>query len=527
MEKIKLIEEINKATENKFGFSLKSATVNRRADFCVLEFWYNDGVILETETKTLVFNKCFELLPKRYDFELKFTKNFVGEDFVTETMEEFLKNNYPAVFSKTKKVMLSGEKQFSIVLLIDILSYEYALKKNVSGLLAEFLQNKFFGYSFDVTLIKNETESIAEIEKVKNDYQKSEADQNSVRKIEVLEPKVLVGKEISFPANYIKDIIEPQENVIVCGKIQLLKSYENKPVISENPEEKKHRACTTFKWVLHGFTGSINCIYFAGKAAKTKLLTLEENQEIVARGNVQTSKFSGELVLMVNDISTCKLPTDFKEQFVFHLEKPFYEFVKPEPVVVYAQDDLLNFAEEKHVPEYLLGRTFVCYDLETTGTHFEEGDKMVEIGAVKIENGKITESFSCLVNPERPISPKASQVNGIYDADVANSYKDYQVLQDFYKFTRGATLIGYNNIMFDNVFLVGQGKNCRWNFEQPTEDVFKYAQKFVHGVKNYKLGTIAAKLGVPLENAHRAVYDATATAEIFIKLAENLKLTEN
>ena len=76
------------------------------------------------------------------------------------------------------------------------------------------------------------------------------------------------------------------------------------------------------------------------------------------------------------------------------------------------------------------------------------------------------------------------------------------------------------------VFLKGQGKNCRWNFDNEVVDTFKLAQKFVHGVKNYKLGTIAEKLGVVLDNAHRAIFDALATAEVFIKLAANLKNDE-
>ena len=149
---------------------------------------------------------------------------------------------------------------------------------------------------------------------------------------------------------------------------------------------------------------------------------------------------------------------------------------------------------------------------------------MVEIGAVKIVNGKITEKFRSYVNPDgKKIDPKASETTGIYDEDVADALMDYQVLQDFYKFTRDAVIIGYNNINFDNVFLFGQAKKCRWNFDNETEDVFKLAQKYVSGVKNYKLGTIASSLGVLLENAHSAIYDAMATAEIFIKIAENIE----
>ena len=84
-------------------------------------------------------------------------------------------------------------------------------------------------------------------------------------------------------------------------------------------------------------------------------------------------------------------------------------------------------------------------------------------------------------------------------------------------------MTGYNILNFDMRFLVGQGKTARWNFDNEAVDVYHMAQKYVHGVKNYKLGTIAAKLGVVLDNAHRAVYDAIATAEVFIKLAENIK----
>ncbi|MBP3581222.1 MAG: hypothetical protein J6J33_00545, partial [Clostridia bacterium] len=87
----------------------------------------------------------------------------------------------------------------------------------------------------------------------------------------------------------------------------------------------------------------------------------------------------------------------------------------------------------------------------------------------------------------------------------------------------GAILTGYNIINFDMVFLRGQGKTCRWNFDNEVDDVYKLAQKYVHGVRNYKLGTIAEKLGVTLDNAHRAVYDALATAEVFLKIAKDIK----
>ena len=163
---------------------------------------------------------------------------------------------------------------------------------------------------------------------------------------------------------------------------------------------------------------------------------------------------------------------------------------------------------------------FVCYDFETTGLHYVSGDRIIEIGAVKIDNGKITERFMSYVDPEKHIPEESSAISGIVDEDVKGAPTADKVLQDFYKWTRGAIIIGYNNINFDNIFLIGQGNSARWNFDNETDDVFKWAQKYVRGAKNFKLKTIADKLGVTLDNAHRAVYDALATAEVFIKIQE-------
>ena len=90
---------------------------------------------------------------------------------------------------------------------------------------------------------------------------------------------------------------------------------------------------------------------------------------------------------------------------------------------------------------------------------------------------------------------------------------------DFYKFTRGAALVG-QNVSFDYGFLSYFGKKYGYNFETEMEDTWQLAMQNLRGLKNYKLKTICAKLGVSLENAHRAVHDATATAECFIKLYE-------
>ena len=174
--------------------------------------------------------------------------------------------------------------------------------------------------------------------------------------------------------------------------------------------------------------------------------------------------------------------------------------------------------DERKVAPFFKDKQIVVFDFETTGFKAYEGDKIVEIGAVKIIDGAIVESFRTLVNPERQIPAESTAVHHITDKDVVNAPKAAQALQDFYKFTKGCLLVGYN-VGFDYSFLSKQGKDCGYIFDNKVFDCYRLAQKHVKKTKNYKLITVAKELGVNLENAHSALYDTIATAEVLIKLA--------
>lgn len=546
-----LIDKLNEYTDYKYEFSLKSAVLERSADFCVIEIYYNDGVILDSAKKKEIEGIMLGITPQNFKYQVKFVKKFVNEESLKEELEKYIKTNYPSV-----TFLIESIKQenlvFDIKLIIDGLSYEHVTKVNLKDKIVKYFKSRYKEYEYKVEMRESNILVEDKEKLLKESYVEEEVDLLAPRKIEVFNKEVYIGEEIEAPASYIKDKEKLGEFAVFCGKIKGLKKYvyeykvkekeaetEESDSNFEKPEtdkdeadarqqentekEAKTRERTVFRWNLTGFTDSISCCYNATKMTKAKMEVLEDGTSVIVRGKLVVSKFSGELQLFVKDISTCTLPENFEEVIIYRSEKPFYEWVKPEKYVSYKQDNLMNFFEEKVVPPHLKDKIFVCYDLETTGVHFESGDRIIEIGAVKIENGKITESFSTLVNPERSIPVEASKVNHIYDKDVKDAIKADQALQDFYKFTRGAILIGYNNINFDNVFLIGQGKNCRWNFDNETEDVFPLAQKFVFGVKNYRLITIAEKLGIVLDNAHRALFDTVATAEVFIKLAEKLE----
>lgn len=553
----KFTEELNKFSNNKYEFKLKSALLERSADFCVVEILYKDGILLSPKDRKEIEEYVLSFLPKDYKYEFKFIKRYVNEEKVFDDAKTFFKKNFPSVSNKIESVKLENNT-FKIVAMVDELSFDHAKNKKIDVELVKFLKGEYEKFDFECELkqakvfVEDERE-----EQIKNYHEEAE-DIYANRKIEFFDIVPLVGEfEEGTKADYIKDKTKPEENVVVCGTINYIqervikrKPKEDKeqkpeeqseePAKTEESQEKKDIAVDEneaenenvkaendtkyqrklYKFSLSDFTGEMNCVFFSNKENQAKIEKLDKGSVIVVRGSLEEDAYSGGNTLKVKEIAYCSLPENQTEYIEYRKEKPFYEFVEPEKIVTFTQDNLLNFAEEKITPKYLQNKTFVCYDFETTGLHYVNGDKIIEIGAVKIENGKITEKFMSFVDPEMHIPEESSAISGIVDSDVKGAPTADKVLQDFYKWTRNAIIIGYNNINFDNIFLLGQGKDARWNFDNETDDVYRWAQKYVRGAKNYKLKTIADKLGVTLDNAHRAVYDALATAEVFIKIQE-------
>ena len=551
-----LIEQLNDYTNNEYKFILKSALLQKDADFCVLEILYKDGTIISATKKQELVEFCENILPKVYKYSFNFVKNYINEDRIKDNFVEFMTKTFPSISYDLVDVALDGVK-FDIKVKIDDSSYEHAKQKHFGTTAKTHFKKMYEDYEFDVHYEEDSVYKEDELQIMKENYVEEDVDIYAKRKIEFTNVVPLIGENFEEQASYIVDKKSPENEIVVCGKIKNIKDIviKRKPkkeqeqteevvenaennvieepepvaeVSQETASNKQDEALPKYerkmyKWTMEDPTGEINCLFMSNKENQAKLEKLEKDSVIVVRGNLEDDKFSGGLTLKVKDLAYCSLPENFVEYVEWKKEKPFYEFVEPEKMVVYAQDDLMSFAEVKEVCPYLKDKTFVCFDFETTGLHYENGDRIVEIGAVKIVNGKITEKFVTFVDPEKHIPAESTKITGITDDDVKGAPKDYQALQDFYKFTRGATLVGHNILGFDMRFLVGQGKTCRWNFDNDAIDTYHMAQKYVHGVKNYKLGTIAEKLGVVLENAHRAINDTIANAEVFIILAENIK----
>ena len=162
--------------------------------------------------------------------------------------------------------------------------------------------------------------------------------------------------------------------------------------------------------------------------------------------------------------------------------------------------------------------SFVVFDIETTGLSPKEC-KITEIGAIKIEHGEITDKFSQLINPGVLIPPNITDLTGITDEMVADKPHIDSVLPKFLEFCHGCAVVAHN-AQFDCGFIRYNAAELNLEFHNKTVDTLKISRELFPNERKHSLDAICKRLGVSLENHHRAVDDATATAEIFLKFVE-------
>lgn len=172
--------------------------------------------------------------------------------------------------------------------------------------------------------------------------------------------------------------------------------------------------------------------------------------------------------------------------------------------------------------------TFVAYDLETTGRS-PKTDAIIEIGAVKVCNGKVVESrefiFQEFVRPyKKGVSEEITRLTGITEEDVRKARQMWEVFPDFMEFAGDCVLVGYNNVRFDSRFLVRAGRYSNIIMQNPQFDVMKYADGFRTKLgitdEGLSLGILSKKLGIENPEAHRALADAITTARVYLRLKE-------
>ena len=162
-------------------------------------------------------------------------------------------------------------------------------------------------------------------------------------------------------------------------------------------------------------------------------------------------------------------------------------------------------------------KDYICVDLETTGLN-PKTEKIIEIGAVKVQNGEITDTFSCFVYPGKKLEQRIADLTGIQDIDLEGQSGIEEVLPKFLTFAEELPLLGHN-VLFDYSFLKRAAVNQKLIFERKGIDTLKIARKYLAELPGRNLGALCAHFGIP-HQAHRALGDAAATHFLYLKLCE-------
>ena len=165
---------------------------------------------------------------------------------------------------------------------------------------------------------------------------------------------------------------------------------------------------------------------------------------------------------------------------------------------------------------------YIIFDTETTGLNPKMGDRIVEIAAVKVVNGRISnETFDSLINPHRLIDHGAARVNRITNEMLRNAPESSEVIPKFLDFVGSDTLVAHN-AGFDLAFLANEMMLLGLNTDSLPKSLctLELAKKKLPDLARFNLNALIQHFGISTERRHRALDDVLATAEVFCNLHE-------
>jgi len=375
------------------------------------------------------------------------------------------------------------------------------------------------------------------------------------KEVEITE--IIYGKEIKEEPVSIESI-EKLENGTVVVKGEVMNA--------EFRELRDKKFLLTFFIADNKSAFSAKC-FLTEKQQKEIKGRIKDGVCVKIRGRIQYDAYKKENTIMINDISEASMPSrkdNAKEKRVelhMHTKMSQMDAMADAKALVkqaikwghkaiaitdhgnvQAFPDAMHAAEKSDLkviygmecyliddmPSIVRGRTekninseFVVFDVETTGFSAET-DSIIEIGAVRIKNMEIVDTFSAFVNPQRHIPERITELTGIDDDMVKDAGTIETVVKEFCEFIGDADLVAHN-AKFDTSFLKNAMSRNNLLYSYASIDTVELARALSLDVKNYKLDTLAAHFKISLENHHRACDDAAATGEILIKLFEILK----
>lgn len=490
------------------GLKFKDAVYTEKNNTCVINFLYNpESFTPNDDNKTKIMDKVKDLIGNFVKLELSFMSCPLDKRAIANHTYTTIVNNFPSLkknFTYADVLVEIENLKVTVKLNLVPTAYNHAKSLNRETFIEDKLKESFFA---DFTVVFNEKEDEVEsISQIENNMELmtsiKEAEEKTVYELSNIAD--IIGKnDYSLAIDYTK-VKTPIENVVICGEVTTIqrKSYKRK---STKTDEEFERAFYNFSIKNDGKV--MYCSIFPRQHDETKGDLIEVGMKVCCMGSFR--EFNGKLNFTANTIARC----DFKREDIksqFKQVNEAYHTVFPEKYIDYAQADL--FTDESKTFE----GTYVVFDVETTGLDPLK-EEIIEIGACKVVNGRIDETFSTFIKPTKHIPREITELTGITDDMVKDAPTINYAMPDFYKFCDGAILVAHN-IGFDISFIHNMSKKLSYNFYHKNVDTLQMAKDKLRGLKNYKLGTVVERLGIVLDNAHRAINDATATAKVFIKL---------
>ncbi len=511
---MELLQFINKKTKDKYiNFKLISVLYNEKTNTSTFKFSHLEDV--SEEQRKEVSQVISEYLENDSKVVVKFSKAFMDEEICSIFIKKYIKDNYPNVISSLENKNINIEQQGNDIaasLWFPRIFYNFLQSKNFVREIEKAFSTRYFENLHVHIYIIDEQSLADDLEEWRQQIDmQTQIEEDNIPRYKVAAIEKFVGETINNYVLPIKSIEKTMLGTIIAGRI---KNFQIKSFVRKNKKNEEVER-EYFSFILEDETSSIDCVFFPNKSNVAKMRTLTDGQEVVLHGDAEV--YNSRYSFKIKNISLCEL-LPIPQTVVYKGANPEYINIRPQPYISLQQANLFDLAEA--VPQYLLDNDLLVFDLETTGLNPIE-DEIVEVGAVKISQGKIVETFETLVKPLQIIPEEVIRVHGITNAMVKDAPGIEKVIPDFYKFAENCVLIAYN-IDFDFRFLNHQSTKLGYKFSNKQIDALIVARTGLPGLKNYKLKTVAEALNVSLENAHRAVHDAIATAEVVIKLGNKL-----
>ncbi|MCI5630094.1 MAG: PolC-type DNA polymerase III [Clostridium sp.] len=536
-------------------------------------------------SKEIISHEILDLLREELLCKLKYFKNirikikFTGfgrkseKDIIKAYWHNIiyiLKNICPAIEGWKKQIeYMCLDNMLKIKIPKDIF-YEKLKKNNIEEVIRNILLEEL-GIDYEVKVEKAIGEKIDKkklIEKTDKEIEdlikeldfdvKEEHDEEEGYVIkDEYDEHMIYGEDVNSLVHPIKDLNQNSKTVAIVGEIFHI----------ENKELRNGKILSIMS--ITDNTSSINCKLFLNDLNKDKILNaVKEGSYVKIKGDVLFDTYQRELTMTISGIraevkpqreDTCKkgkrvelhAHTQMSSMDALCSTKKLVKQAAawghkaiaitdhgvvqafPEAMdagksnnikILYGVEGYLvedNAPVIKNANDESLSQTFVVFDLETTGFS-NKNDKITEIGAVKIENFKVVDRFSQLINPQKDISYKVQELTGITNDLIKDKPTIEEVLPKFIEFIGDSVMVAHN-ADFDMGFMQQKCREQNIEFKNTSVDTLTLARTLLPHMKRFRLNLIAKELGVPLLNHHRAVDDAEATAHIFIKFLEMIQ----